>query len=80
MLDEGDSSHSGNADSRELAEISADNGKPKSVAEVRNDRCQAFKKQIAKTMPFNDQLDLRDVQCVAELADCIFKNMRQIEQ
>ena len=77
MLDEGDSSNSGNANSEDLAELTL-NGAAK-PSEIMRERLQAYNKQIRKGMSLADQLDMRDPQCVTEMADSIFHNMRRIE-
>lgn len=81
MLDQDESSNSHNANSEELAELSSNSTEkaPASVSEVFRLRLQNLKKDISKSLSFADQLDMRDVQCVTEMANNIFDNMRKME-
>lgn len=42
------------------------------VKEKCRQRLEEYKKQIKKTMPLSDQLDMRDPQCIAEFAQEVF--------
>lgn len=48
-------------------------------AEVVKEKCRQrldeYKKQIKKTMPLSDQLDMRDPQCIAEFAQEVYLSM-----
>lgn len=39
------------------------------------DRIDNFKKQLKKTMPLSDQLDMRDPQMIAEFAQEVYQSM-----
>ena len=48
------------------------------------DRCKerldGFKKQMKKSMPLTDQLDMRDPQCIAEFAQEVYQSMIDKEE
>lgn len=46
-----------------------------SVKERCKERLDGFKKQMKKTMPLTDQLDMRDPQCIAEFAQEVYQSM-----
>lgn len=94
VLDEGntskDSSTSHNAKSEELTELAVsrrttkDTSKasvPVTVHEEYRDRLQAYTKNLTKNLiSFTDKLDVRDPQCITELCQSIFNNMREEEK
>ena len=50
-----------------------------SVSNQFKERLLTYKKRITKDMTFADQLDMRDPQCVTEVANDIFSNLRRQE-
>lgn len=50
-----------------------------SVKDKCKDRLDEFKKQLKKTMPLTDQLDMRDPQCIAEFAQEVYQSMMDKE-
>lgn len=49
------------------------------VKEKCRQRLDEYKKQIKKTMPLSDQLDMRDPQCIAEFAQEVYLSMLEKE-
>ena len=45
------------------------------VKERCKERLDGFKKQMKKSMPLTDQLDMRDPQCIAEFAQEVYQSM-----
>jgi len=46
-----------------------------SVKDKCKERIDEFKKQLKKTMPLTDQLDMRDPQCISEFAQEVYQSM-----
>ena len=62
---------------KDVSDLPAKCQKQDSVAQQFKERMQSYKKKLMKDMTFADQLDMRDPQCVTEVANDIFSNLRR---